>query len=86
MESTAKNYISNSYQGNLNFYRHKISYTLTRCGKYFFVRFIFQYIAAPFPSSSAALSSSHRLAVCIRMFRIKYLICPHHSYKVFRIR
>jgi hypothetical protein len=28
MESTAKNYISNSYQGNLNFYRHKISYTL----------------------------------------------------------
>ena len=30
MESTAKNYISNSYQGNLNFYRHKISYTLDK--------------------------------------------------------
>ena len=28
MESTTKSYISNSYQGNLNFYRHKIPYTL----------------------------------------------------------
>ncbi len=28
MESTAKIYISNSYQGNLNFHRHRISYTL----------------------------------------------------------
>lgn len=28
LESTAKSYISNSYQGNLNFHRHRIPYTL----------------------------------------------------------
>ena len=31
MESTAKIYISNSYQGNLTFHRHRIPYTLYLC-------------------------------------------------------
>ena len=39
MESTAKIYISNSYQGNLNFHRHRISYTLV----YHYLTFLFEH-------------------------------------------
>ena len=32
------------------------------------------------------LNRLNRLTICVRMFRIKYFICPHHCYKVFSFR
>ena len=64
MESTAKSYISNSYQGILKSYRHRIFYTLSAVREYTAQRitknYLFRRIIAPLLDKGIIIASCSR--------------------------